>query len=438
MPGAAGVATTLGFIPPVSPPPVVPAAPATTAARVRPPSGDQRPCHHSGRAPHHASTGAGDHHHDPAHARGAAPAHHQASHHLDDDQGALISSLAHHAAAVAAAAGFGLPVAAGPPEVRCLLADQRIAESSGVAASSRTDDVVFTHNDSGDSARFFAVDTRTCATRATYSVRGAKNVDWEDMAGGAAPDGTPVLWLADIGDNGAKRSGVVVYEVAEPGPGVDGPLPVRSRWTLTYPDGAHDAETLLVDPETGRPAIVTKESARGASRAYRVPRSGSGVLEPLAGLDVRSLPGGGFAGPSWSLTAGATSPDRRRLVLRSYLAAWTWTTAPGEPLATSLARPPERLDLPVGRQSEAVSFTRDGSAVWTTSEGAGSPLTLVPLSSPSPTPAAGGASPSTPSPADPILPVGIRTRPLLLLAGAGTALVVGLLLLVFRVSRRRP
>ena len=36
--------------------------------------------------------------------------------------------------------------------------DPQIAESSGIVATTTRDDVVFTHNDSGDTARFFAVD----------------------------------------------------------------------------------------------------------------------------------------------------------------------------------------------------------------------------------------------------------------------------------------
>ena len=345
--------------------------------------------------------------------------------------------MINQAAALVVLAGLGLPMAAGPGESRCALADPRIDESSGIAASSWSDEVVFTANDSGDAARFFAVNTRTCATRATHPVTGAKNVDWEDMARGVAADGAPVVWLADIGDNRRKRRGVVVYEVAEPGAGATGALPIRSRWTLTYPDGAHDAETLIVDPETGRPVIVTKDTAGGNSRAYRVRASGSGVLEPLTALDVRALPGGGLASPAWSLTAGATSPDRRRVVLRSYFSAWVWTTSPGEPLAATLARPPERLNLPVGGQAEALSFTRDGGGLWATAEGAGSPLARVPLSSPSAAAPTGSGPDPVRSPADSPLPGGSRTIQVVALLVAGSALLLGLALLLVRSARRR-
>jgi len=339
---------------------------------------------------------------------------------------------------VTAVALIGIPAAGGPPEIRCRLADDRISESSGIAASSSSDEVVFTHNDSGDRARFFAVDTGTCATRATFTVTGATNLDWEDMARGQAADGSPVLWLADIGDNQARRASVVVYEVDEPGPGAtDGAVKVRARSTLTYPDGAHDAETLLVDPETGRPVIVTKDTEAGRSRAYRLPSTNSGVLERIADLEVAALPGGGLFAPSWSVTGGATSPDRRIVVLRSYLAAWAWTATPGEALATVLGRRPTALDLPVDRQAEAVSFTRDGSGLWLTSEGAGSSLHQVVLP-----PVLDQPSDVPPAPSPPVARVPERGERMRSVTVGVTIVVVGLLVLVGVVvgvrAARRP
>ncbi len=349
---------------------------------------------------------------------------------------------------MAVTAVAAVPTLGGPAELRCRLADPRIDESSGVAAASWSDHVVFTNNDSGDGARFFAVDARTCATLAASTVNGAASVDWEDMARGTAGDGTPVLWLADIGDNSARRTSVVVYEVAEPPaarPG--GTLPIRSRWQLTYPDGAADAETLLVDTETGRPVVITKDVAGGRSRAYRVPASGSGVLEPLARIDVKALPGGSFAGPAWSLTGGATAPDRRTVVLRTYLAAWTWSASPGEPLAAVLGRPPTELDIPFSRQPEAISFTRDGRGLWVTSEGASSPLHLIPLAA---DPAGPGAQAPPAPPSEAAAPPPASTSPgpqaadrrasllgVLIVAAGATVLAAALLAIGLLRRRRR-
>lgn len=332
--------------------------------------------------------------------------------------------------------GPGAQMTGGLAELRCNLADDRIDESSGVAGASWSDDVMFTHNDSGDGARFFAVDTRTCSTRATFTVKGAGSRDWEDMAAATAGDGTAVLWLADIGDNDARRPSIVVYEVAEPGlSDAGGPLPVRSRMELTYPDGAHDAEALLVDPETGRPVVVTKDRSDGRSRAYRAPAGGTGELVPLAALDVKALPGGSLASPAWAVTAGDTSADRRRVVLRSYLAVWVWSASPGEPLSVVLSRPPASVDAPLTRQPEAIAFTRDGRGLWVTTEGAGTPLHLVPLDplearpGQEAAPPAGREDPSGSGAApEPVEAPAKRSRPVAVLVAlaAGAAVAAGL------------
>ena len=196
--------------------------------------------------------------------------------------------LARCAAAVAvagvAAAGGAIPAAAAtptgdapvvhPPDHAVFaLRDPRIGESSGLAVASRERGVYFTHNDSGDSARFFAVDS-TGRTLATFDVRGAPAVDWEDMATAPGPDGTSSVWLADIGDNGANHPSVTVYVVAEPrvtrGSAGTRTLPVTATYRLRYPDRPHDAETLLVDPVRRRAFIVTK-SMTGRSDVYALP-----------------------------------------------------------------------------------------------------------------------------------------------------------------------
>ena len=101
--------------------------------------------------------------------------------------------------------------------VAFVFADPRITESSGLATSS-TGELVYTHNDSGDEGRFFAVgpDGRT---RTAYVVPGVEPRDWEDMARGPDEQGRSSLWLGDIGDNNAVReNGLLVHRVLEPEP----------------------------------------------------------------------------------------------------------------------------------------------------------------------------------------------------------------------------
>jgi hypothetical protein len=276
--------------------------------------------------------------------------------------------MLHRLVTAAAGAGLGfalaaLPAAAAggyePAQLRCRFADPRISESSGVASASWSADVIWTHNDSGDSARFFAVDATSCATLAVYDVAGAAAVDWEDMTRSGR-----TLYFGDIGDNNSTRASVTVYEVPEPGPGMPprtvSPSAIR---VLTYPDRSHNAESLFVDPTTGRLVIVTK-TPTGPSAAYRTPPAGSGVMEKVADL---TFPG--------ATTGGDASDDR--IVVRTYPAAYEWDVLPGDTLAAALARPPAPIALPFTPQGEAIAYTADGSGLWTTSESQGAPIHLL-------------------------------------------------------------
>ncbi len=236
-------------------------------------------------------------------------------------------------------------------------ADTRIVESSGLATSSYGDGVVYTHNDSGDSARFFAVD-RHGATVAVYTLRGATNVDWEDMATGTDARSRPVLYLADIGDNARSRTEIDVYEVAEPrGPSSD---VAWVRYRFRYPDGAHDAETLLADPRTHRMYIATK-SLIGNGELYAAPLAlstdGLNVLAPLRAVPPLT-------------TSGDFSPDGSRVVLLTYLRGY-WATGLGGSL--------HGFDVPPQPQNEAITFARDGASVLVGSEGLHSAVYAVAL-----------------------------------------------------------
>ena len=93
-----------------------------------------------------------------------------------------------------------------------------IKETSGIAASRRVDNVWWVHNDSGDSARVFAINT-SGQTLGEYALSGASAIDWEDIAAGPGPTaGVSYLYVGDIGDNDQKRRDLVIYRIPEPEP----------------------------------------------------------------------------------------------------------------------------------------------------------------------------------------------------------------------------
>ncbi|HEU4752458.1 MAG TPA: hypothetical protein VFU47_05045, partial [Armatimonadota bacterium] len=283
-------------------------------------------------------------------------------------------------------AGAGV-LAAGSPyaggvEV-CRFQDPRITESSGLASSSRSGDYFFTLNDSGNPAEVYAVD-RSGRTLARVRVTGAANLDWEDLARGTDEEGRPALFIADTGDNTAKRASIFLYRIPEPeidparpGQTVDSPPAVK--YELEYPDGAHDAEALLVQPRTNKTWIITK-SLRG-SEVYVVPppmrADAPNRLQKIGSINWALLPAttkrlrDQFS--RLLATGGSISPDGSRFVVRTYTDAYEWETPDGS-VQHALTRQPVQVPLPATEQGEAITYTADGQALLTSSEGRSAPV----------------------------------------------------------------
>ena len=278
------------------------------------------------------------------------------------------------------------------------IADPRVAESSGLAASARHAGILWTHNDSGDFARIYAIgpDGRT---RAVIRLAGQRPRDWEAIAAG--PAGT--LWIGDIGDNSGRRTaGILVHRIEEPARLVDQTARVTS-YRLRYPDGPHDAEALLVDPRSGQLLVATK-SVLSRGGLYRAPLP----LRPVTAgpNDLRRI------GTVPRLITDGTFLRDGRFVLRDYGFAYVYADP------TSLEA---RVPLPSSAQGESVTATADGRALLVGSEGANSPVWSVPL-------------PIRPAPATPLRRV--RTYwPAVVAAIAAAAIAAGVLAVRRRGSR---
>ena len=240
------------------------------------------------------------------------------------------------------------------PQPLLRIQDPALVESSGLAASARHDGLLWTHADGGSVAQVRALD-RAGRTVAVVTLEGIDPFDPEALAPGRTSDGEPALWLGDIGDNDAVRSDVSVFRLAEPAQLRDQTVP--AEWfRLTYPDGPHDAEALLVHPGTGRLFVATKDLA--GPGLYRAPRDlvtqeqGSNRLERVA--DVPLL-----------VTDGAFLPDGR-FVLRTYGSVHVYQR-PGVEVASA--------PLPAQPQGESLAV-RDGQLL-VGSEGARSAVYQV-------------------------------------------------------------
>jgi hypothetical protein len=268
--------------------------------------------------------------------------------------------------------GYASPVVAGHIE-----ADE-IKESSGLSAS-ECQDVLWTLNDSGNEPLLFALDT-TGRRLGTWRVRGAENQDWESVASYRDPGGRCALVIGDIGDNDEQRSEVRLYRIPEPtvsaaavsatAKGTASTEPAQTL-ALHYPDGPHNAETLLVHPRTGQLYVVTKEE-KGPAEVFRVePRFGATATGAKVGeVSVPSKPKG-------RLTDGAFSPDGTRVMLCDEQAGYELVLPAGAAPDTIWNQPPRTVDLGDRPQGEGVSYSRDGDAVYASSEKKNSALYLI-------------------------------------------------------------
>jgi len=182
-----------------------------------------------------------------------------------------------------------------------------LAEASGLAVSRRSPGRLWSHNDSGAPV-LFALDGSGTVKR-HVRVTGATVEDWEAIAVGPCETGSCV-YLADIGDNRAGRRQVTIYRIPEPEDASESAA-VSGVFHAVYPDGAHDAEALLI--ADGRLYIVTKGET-GPLAVYRFPAE----LQADAPMRLERVGGASAKVDRLSrVTDGSVSPDGQWVVLRS-------------------------------------------------------------------------------------------------------------------------
>lgn len=248
-----------------------------------------------------------------------------------------------------------------------------LIEVSGLAASHRDPGLLWLHNDHGGDAALHAA-SLTGTDQGRFEVIGVENQDWEDLALGPCPtDGVEpcaCLYLGDIGDNDLTRGGGEIQRFAEPeatGTGGWAQISALDSMAFDYPDGPHDAETLLVHPETGEVLVLTKGETTGVYAFPTVP-PGTGTEPATLTLSTTfSLADTGAVDPV--VTGGAVSPRGYRVVLRTDEDLALFTGPFGATLEETLRREPVLLPTPPPGAGEAVAWSPDGRRLYLVGEG---------------------------------------------------------------------
>lgn len=283
----------------------------------------------------------------------------------------------------------GLPLAAedppklppSPVQLLARVAHRPINEMSGLARSRAHPDVWWTHNDSGDSARIFALDGQGKviipeAHRAAFhgekqvdgkqewpgiEVPGAKNVDWEDLT---LHDGK--LYLADLGNNMNRRRDLGIYVIEEPDPRKDRQAKLLAHWRVAYPDQESfppedwhfDCESIFI--HDGKPYVLTKH--RGFARHGTKPEKGTKLYRldtrHTDRVNVLTLVDSHKTIAAWP-TAASLSPDGQRLAVLTQTAVWVFEKpASGDKWLSGRA---SKVDLPLAEtlQAEGICWDDD-------------------------------------------------------------------------------
>ena len=237
-------------------------------------------------------------------------------------------------------------------------------EASGLAASQKNENVIWSHNDSGDDNVIYALNLRG-EHLGIYIIEGADARDWEDIAVGPGPDeGESYIYIGEIGDNYSQYDEKYIYRVPEPDVDanqepVETTLTGVETITYQYPDGNRDSETLMVDPLTKDIYVVSKREWKDI-RVYRAPYPQSTTeLNTLDHVATLSL---------YNVVAGDISPNGLEILIKTYPMIYYWSRTSEENLWEAFNADPVMVPYIEELQGEAVCWDTDGMGYFTAGE----------------------------------------------------------------------
>lgn len=249
--------------------------------------------------------------------------------------------------------------------------DKRIRESSGLARSFRNQNAIWTHNDSGDSARLFLVDLKTGRTLNTCKLDLGRPRDWEDMASFNMGE-RPMLVVGDVGSNRNGKRPRRLHFIDEPIFPADSngkTLEVQTWATIEFQfeDGFPDCEAIGVDA-TSRSVFLISKSWGSSCGIYELD------LPSHAGLSsqsARRLAKFNLA----MVTAMDIHPDGKRMLILSYHSIWEFRRKDGQPWRDALAATPRIIRIPpLGSQVEGICYAGRDNLFHLSTEGRRTPI----------------------------------------------------------------
>lgn len=246
-----------------------------------------------------------------------------------------------------------------------MIVPKAISESSGLTMSCNFLGVMWTLNDSGDSARIFAITMDGEAVRPEndagpykgIKVLNARNVDWEDIA--ADDDGN--LIIGAFGNHKIPRRDLALYVIKEPNPRLTKATSVIKKIRFRYPDqtdftlAINNFDCEAVFAWGGKYYLLTKHRTNTRTQLYRfddIDEEQENVLTLVGDYDIGGM-----------VTAADVSTDGKRLAVLTYNAVWVFAISGGDD--NFLKGKASRCAIAMG-QCEAICF--DGNDLIVSSE----------------------------------------------------------------------
>lgn len=274
--------------------------------------------------------------------------------------------------------------------VRCgLISSPGLKEISGLAVSRKTPGLLWVINDSGNPPGVYSISTKGVLLN-TYAVDGAKNRDWEDLAGFHYRGGD-FLVIADVGDNWSTRSFNTLYCVKEPEPDAqsNGMLALEWEMKFRYEHGPLDCEAVAVDAANHKIYLLSKRTA--VPVLYELPLDmpcKESMYTARAVAEIKTLPGPSpedfkqkYGKYRSRPTAMDISANGNTLYILTYKHAYVYSRTPGQTWDMAFLNPPHQIVLPdpsrIMVQREALGLDQTRGIIFITSEKALAPIYMV-------------------------------------------------------------
>lgn len=236
-------------------------------------------------------------------------------------------------------------------------------EASGIAPSHNKAGHYYVHNDSGNPAEIFLIDS-TGNLKAQITLKGIKNRDWEDISTGPGPiPGKSYIYLADIGDNQYTHKKYRIYRFEEPEFEEKANLPAKlevdgiHKFSIQYPGAAsYNAEAFMTDPVTATCYIITKSKIASVF-SFKLPSEPSGTITSQHLTDL----------PLTKLTAADIS-GKGDILMKDYSRVYLWQNLNSTGTDSLLRSIPVESSYTIEPQGEGICWASDGRSYYTISE----------------------------------------------------------------------